>query len=151
MIIDGTTYAWVVSLHGHFAVLGLAVLLHPVITLRRRNSISRNMLLTADLGALLLLMPYLLGWALYPTYRRLVKPWLWIESPGAVLRFESKEHLAAMAVSLAVAGALTLRLAGRRPAGREAAWILLLCAWTLGLITALLGIYVRGVAQPGFE
>jgi zinc transporter ZupT len=148
--LNGELYTWLVAIHAHLAVLGLAVLLHPVISLRRRNSISRNMLLTADLGALLLLLPYLMGWAIYPSYRRLVKPWLWIEAPGAVLRFESKEHLAAMAVALAVAGALTLRLAGRRPAGREAAWILLLCGWALGFITALLGIYVRGVAQPGF-
>lgn len=147
---SGQVYSWLVSLHGHLAVLGLAVLLHPVITLRRRNSVSKNVMLTADLGALLLLAPFAMGWAIYPTYRKTVKPLLWMEAPGAVLRFESKEHLAALAVALAVAGALTLRLGGRRPAGREAAWILLLCAWTLGVITALLGIYVRGQAQPGF-
>lgn len=147
---SGESYAWLVSIHGHLAVLGLAVLLHPVITLRRRNSVSKYVLLTADLGVLLLLMPTVLGWSIYPIYRRAIKPWLWLEAPGAVLRFESKEHLAAMAVALAMAGALTLRLAGRRPAGREAAWMLLLCGWTLGAITALLGIYVRGIAQPGF-
>ena len=42
-----------------------------------------------------------IGWAIYPVYRARVKPALWLEAPGAVLRFETKEHLAAMAVALA--------------------------------------------------
>ena len=82
---SGSTYAWIVSLHGHTALLGLALLMHPVITLRRRNGISKWVMFTADLGALLLLLPYLVGWLIYPTYRRFVKPVMWMEAPGAVL------------------------------------------------------------------
>ena len=79
-----------------------------------------------------------------------MKPALWLQSQGAVLRFESKEHLAAMAVGLAIGGALTLRLAGRHPAGREAAWMQLLCGWALAVVTAILGVYVAGAAHPAW-
>jgi hypothetical protein len=143
-------YAWLVELHGHVAVLGLAVLLHPVITLRRRGKATPYVMLTAELGALLLAAPAALGWALYPAYRARVKPPLWLGDPQAVLRFESKEHLAAMAVVLAVAGAITLRAAGRRPVGREAAWSLLAVGWTLGVLAAALGVFVTGAAHPGW-
>ncbi len=143
-------FAWLERLHGHVAMLGLAVLLHPIVTLRRRRGLTPWMVRTADLGALLLAAPFALGWALYPTYRASVKPALWLESQGAVLRFESKEHLAAMAMGLAVGGALTLRVSGRHPAGREAAWMLLLCGWALALVTAGLGLYVSGVAHPAW-
>jgi hypothetical protein len=143
-------YAWLVEVHGHVAVLGLAVLLHPVITIRRRHRVTARMLLSAELGALLLAAPAALGWAIYPTYRASVKPPTWLGHPAAVLRFETKEHLAAMAVVLAVCGAITLRAAGRRPVGREAAWSLLATGWTLGVIAAALGVFVTGVAHPGW-
>ena len=67
-----------------------------------------------------------------------------------VLRFETKEHLAAIALGLVIAGTLTLRVSGRRPAGKEAAWSLLLCGWFLALTTALLGVFVHGRAHPAF-
>lgn len=143
-------YTWLVSLHAFLSALGLAVLLHPVLTLRRRTGVSRAMLWSSDLGAALMAAPFVVGWVLYPTYRKSVKPALWLGHPDVVLRFETKEHLAAMAVALAVAGAVTLRVAGRKEVGREAAWSLLLCGWSLGIITALFGWYVHGRAHPGF-
>jgi hypothetical protein len=146
----GASFAWLVSLHEALAVLGLAVLVHPLVTLRLRSAVSRNTLLTADLAAMLLGSSFALGWAIYPTYRRLVKPALFLAHPDAVLRFETKEHLAAMAVALVVAGALTLRAAGGRAAGKEAAWSLLLCGGFLAVTTALLGVFVHGRAHPAF-
>jgi hypothetical protein len=143
-------YAWLVHLHAHVATLGLAVLLHPVITLRTRGKVTPGAQLSADLGALLLVPAALAGFVAYGTYRQRVKPVLWLLHPGTVLRFETKEHLAALAVALAVAGALTLRVAGRGPAGRETAWSLLASAWLLGALTALLGVFVSGHAQPGW-
>ncbi len=143
-------YAWLARLHGHAATLGLAVLLHPVLTLRIRGKVTPGAQLSADLAALLLLLPGLLGAAIYGAYRLRVKPALWLVEPGAVLRFETKEHLAVMAIGLAVGGALALRVAGRSPGGRETAWSLLASAWALGLVSALLGIYVGGRAQPGW-
>lgn len=143
-------YAWVARMHGILAVLGLAALLHPVVLLRTRANLVPHARLTAELGAGLLLAAFAIGWWNYGAYRANVKAPLWLVHPEAVLRFETKEHLAAMAVALAVGGALVLRVSGRQPVGREAAWILLLCGWTLGVVTALLGVYVGGMAHPGW-
>ncbi len=143
-------FGFFARVHGQLATLGLAVLLHPVVTLRFRRRATPWTRLTADLGALLLLVPSALGWMMYGTYRARVKPSLWLGHPSAVLRFETKEHLAAMSLALAIGGALTLRLAHRSPAGRDAAWIQLLLAFALGSLSALLGIYVGGTAQPGW-
>jgi len=143
-------YGWLERLHGHLAVLGLAVLLHPVITLRRRVGLPPWTRRTAELGAVMLAVPFALGWWLYPTYRHRVKTTLWTEHHPALWAFESKEHLAALCVALAVSGALVLRLAGEDPGGRGTAWALLVAAWCCGLATAGLGIYVAGVAQPGW-
>lgn len=149
-MIHPSPYAWLVTVHGLVAALGLAVLLHPIVTLRLRKAVSRNTLLTAELAALLLAAPFTMGLFVYPTYRQLVKPALFLSNPGAVLRFETKEHLAVMTVALVIAGAETLRFAGRRPAGKEAAWSLLACGWVLGLLTAVLGVAVHGWAHPGY-
>lgn len=140
-------FALLERVHGHLALLGLAVLLHPVITLRTRRSVTWRMQLTADLAALLLAAPFALGWALYPTYRAQVKPALFHAVPAAALRFESKEHLAAMAVPLVLSGALVLRAAGRTPEGRRAAWALFAAAWVLGVGAGLLGLDVASTAQ----
>lgn len=140
-------YTLLAVVHGHLAVLGLAALLHPVVTLRRSATVTTAMLWSAELGAALLAAPFALGLALGPHWRHDVKPPLWLEAPGAVLRFDAKEHLAAMAVTLAIAGAFTLRVAGRKEVGREAAWSLLSCALTLGTIAALFGLYVSALTM----
>jgi hypothetical protein len=147
---SSSAYSWLVALHGHLSVLGLAVLMHPIVTLRSRSGVGKNTMLTAELAAILLSTPFFLGWVVYPTYRARVKPMLFLSHPDIVLRFETKEHLGAMAVALVVAGAVTLRAAGRRPVGREAAWSLLLVGWVLALLTAALGVLVHGLAHPGF-
>lgn len=137
-------------IHGHVAVLGLAVLLHPVITLRRRGVVTPGAQLSADLGAILLVAPFALGWAIYGTYRGTVKRTLYLAHDAALWRFETKEHLAVFATALAIAGALTLRWAGRDPDGRRLAWTLLLCAWLCGVATAGIGIYVAAVGSPAW-
>lgn len=143
-------FGWLARLHGHAATLGLAVLLHPVVTLRTRGKVTPSAQLSADLAVILLTVPSLLGALVYGTYRQRVKPALWLVEPATVLRFETKEHLAAMTVALAIAGAFTLRIAGRSQGGRETGWSLLASAWLLGALTALLGLYVAGRAQPGW-
>lgn len=143
-------YGLLVRLHGHLAVLGLALLLHPVITLSRRKALTKWTRWTAYLAAGLVALPFALGWLAYPTYREQVKPGLFQREHPALLLFESKEHLAALAVALAVSGALVLRAAGSERTGRRAAWSLLLAAWLCGTITTGLGIYVSAVAQPGW-
>lgn len=143
-------YALWASIHGHLGALGLAVLAHPLVTLRRRPGLAPWTLRTAWIAALLVAAPYALGWWLYPTYRAHVKRGLWDAGEPAVWRFESKEHLAAVCVALVVSGTLVLTTAGRSAEGRRTAWWLLLCGWVAGAITAGLGVYVRSVAQPGW-
>lgn len=143
-------YALVTSAHGLVAVLALALVLHPVITLRRRPGLSWGTRFTAELSAGLLTAVFAVGWWTYPTYRARVKPGLIEAKHPAWLWFEGKEHLAAMAVALVVAGALTLRVAGRRDDARRAAWALLLAGWCCGAGAAILGVMTRAVAQPGW-
>jgi hypothetical protein len=136
--------------HGHAALLGLALLLHPVVTLRTRRHLAAWTVRSAELAAGLLSSAFALGWWLYPTYRAEVKPALVAGSNAVALRFESKEHLAFCAAALALAGAVALRRAGGLPEGRRAAWALLLGAWLCGATAAGLGIFVASVAQPGW-
>lgn len=147
---NGALYSLLERVHGLAAALGLAVLLHPVITLRARRKPSRGAVLSADLGALLLLLPSGLGAWLYPVYRARVKPDLVEEAPRIAALFETKEHLALMAVALAVSGALSLRAAGRTEEGRRTARTLLALAWATGVATAALGTVVASIAQPGW-
>lgn len=141
------SYALAERLHGHLALLGLAVLLHPVITLRVRRGVSKRMQLSADLGALLLVLPYIGGLLLYPAYRANVKKVLLLDQPAVAAGFESKEHLAAMAVALAIGGALTLRASGT-DAGRRTARALLFAGWVCGFAAAILGLWVASSAHP---
>ena len=146
----GAAFALLERLHGHLAVLGLAVLVHPLLTLRGRAGLSRRTLLSADLAALLLLLPYVSGWLLYPSYRARVKPGLLRQDLSLALRFETKEHLAFMTLALALGGVLALHAAGRSPEGRAAAWWLLLLALGCGLCTAGLGLLVSAGASPAW-
>jgi len=139
-------YMWLERVHGILAVLGLAVLLHPVVSLRHAKLRSRWTQWTADLGAGLLLAPFVIGWQIYPSYRQHIKPRLWLEQHDTALRFESKEHLALLATTLAVSGALALRASQGDRGLIRLAHALLVTAWGCGLVTALLGIHVSSMA-----
>ncbi len=143
-------FSLLAAVHGHLATLGLAVLLHPVITLGRRPPVSRGTLWSADLALLLLVAPFTLALWLYPTYRGEIKPSLWVESRSIALLFETKEHLGFFAVVLAAAGWLSLRGARQTLEGRRVARSLFLLAWLCGVATAGLGMVVRSIAQPGW-
>gem|GEM_PF-1361261 len=122
--------------HGHLAVLALAALLHPVVTLGRRKRVTRGTRWAVGAGAGLLLVAYAGGWWLYPEYRELVKPDLPVE---VSLLFERKEHLAWMALALAAGGVGVLF-------GRPEAWrtgrALLVAGWCCGAVAAVLGVVV---------
>ena len=145
-----TLFALFERIHGHLAVLALALLLHPVLTLRRRPLLARWTVLTAEIGAAMLTAAFALGWWLYPTYRVQVKPSLLAGAHSVAMAFETKEHLAFCAVALAVGGAVALRTSGASPAGRRAAWHLLVAAWLCGAVTGVLGVFVASIAQPGW-
>ena len=48
-------------------------------------------------------------------------------------------------MALAIAGTLTLRLAGKDPGGRRTALALLLSAWCCGVVTGVIGRWVSAV------
>lgn len=143
-------YGLLARVHGHAGWLGLAVLLHPVITLGRAKGVSWRMQLSADLGAALLALPFALGLFVYPTYRSGVKPGLLLHEPAVAAAFETKEHLAVFSLALALAGAGVLRGAGGHAAGRRAARHLFAWAWACGISVGLLGVWVGAHAHPGW-
>ncbi|MCO4744943.1 MAG: hypothetical protein KC912_09145 [Proteobacteria bacterium] len=143
-------YALLERLHGHLGWLGLAVLLHPVITLGKGRGVSRRMQLSADLAALLMAAPFALGAVIYPTYRSGVKPELVAQAPAVAAVFETKEHLAVFAVALAISGALVLRGAGKSAAGRRAARSMLAGAFVCAVMTGLAGLWVASHAHPAW-
>lgn len=143
-------FALAERLHGHLGWLGLAVLLHPIITLRKRRGFSRGTRLTVALAAVLMFLPYAVGWSIYPTYRSQVKPLLLRESVPWVLAFETKEHLAFLALALTLGGAGALLVDGRREVTRRAAWSLLVLGWLCGAVTGILGVMIAARAHPGW-
>lgn len=136
--------------HGHLGWLGLAVLLHPVLTLGRRGAVTRGMRWSAGLAAALIAAPYALGWAIYPTYRAHIKPGLVRETVSVALAFETKEHLALFTLALTLSGVAALWAGGRSPEGRRAARVLLTAAWLCGVAVGALGIFVASVAHPAW-
>lgn len=133
-------------LHGHLAVLGLAVLAHPILSLGRPG-LSRGTRISAAVAAALLSASFASGLWIYPPYRSLVKPELLREALPLALRFESKEHLAVICLALTLGGAGVLFAAGREASGRRAARVLFLFAFLVGLLTAALGVFVAAGGQ----
>lgn len=136
--------------HGHVALLGLALLLHPVFGLRRATRVSPRVWLSARLATGALVLMNAGGWLIYPAYREQVRRFLYLEARWLGLSFEVKEHLAFYALCLGIAG---LAVAwGARGAGGEsggglepAFWVravrrLYLAAFALALVSALIGL-----------
>lgn len=138
------------AVHGHLAWLALVLLIHPLVSLKRRTGLPWGTRISAYLAASLLSVPFGLGLFLYPTYRASVKPGLWERSPQTVFRFESKEHLAFFAVVLATSGALVLHRSGGVASGRRLAWWLLASALGCGVVAGSLGVAVRVGAHAPF-
>ena len=129
------TYGLFERIHGHLGILGLALLLHPVLTLPASRTWTRR---TAWFAALALVVPFGLGWWLYPEYRADEKPHLPVLLRDA---FEVKEHLAALAVGLVIPGAIAAR---GGEAARRIARHLLGAAWLCALAAGLLGVWIAG-------
>jgi hypothetical protein len=136
------------KIHGHVALLGLALLLHPVASLRGGRPISTGVRVTGISAALVLLLCNALGWLIYPQYRMLVRPRLYRVDPLLYELFEIKEHLAWFALVTAIGGGflLLLRMAKeelellRRPVR-----LLFALASLLVVAVAVLGLYLSSV------
>ena len=145
-------YSLIVTLHGHVAWLGIALLAHPTLAILRGRDGS-GVRLTAWLGALLVAVPYAVGFWIYPTYRVEVKPALLDDAHAIAMAFEVKEHLAWMCAACAVTGAGALlvssRGAGGAP-GRQVAAALLGMGFLAGVATGALGVVVASITRPGW-
>ncbi|MCB9526060.1 MAG: hypothetical protein H6702_22175 [Myxococcales bacterium] len=96
------------TIHGHLALLGLALCLHPVLGLRRRKRPSRGVLWSGALATATTVAVSALGWFIYPAYRQHLRRPLYAADVRLGLAFEIKEHLAFFALLLAVAGGALL-------------------------------------------
>ncbi|MED5370960.1 MAG: hypothetical protein VX899_08115 [Myxococcota bacterium] len=130
--------------HGHAALLGLALLLHPVFSLRAGRLASRGTRIAAGLSAALIALPSALGWWLYPTYRREIKPGLRQDMPALMWAFESKEHLAFGCLCLTLGGAALLLARPRHAPSLRLARHLLAAAFVCGGIAGGIGFFVAG-------
>lgn len=130
-------YAVLMPVHGLLSALALAALAHPIVLLRKAEAAARARRVAAY-ATLLLAALNGIGWAMYPSYRQSVKPRLRLEEPLAALTFETKEHLAWMALVLAVAGTAVLQV---RQDPRLARVVLAL-ALGCGLVAAAIGVQV---------
>lgn len=126
-------------LHGMIAALGLAILLHPILTLRKpRKHLSRGNRWSLWLAIVLISVQYAIGLWLYPSYRSDIKPTLIAESIELALLFESKEHLAFLCLCCVWGGGLAVLKEG----GQRAGWALLVGGFALGVMVSAFGVLV---------
>lgn len=137
------------SVHGHVAILAVALLLHPVILLWRGQPLSRGARWAVGLAGAVLASAFGLGVSIYGPYRELVKRRLFDASESAGWLFETKEHLAYVALALGLGATLLAFVAPRdAPHLRRAAARVYLAAFVAAAITGALGTWTA--ANAGF-
>jgi hypothetical protein len=134
------------AIHGHLGVLAAAALVHPAILLRKGKPLTRANRWSLGLAAGFTLAAFSSGLWLYGPYRDLVRRPLFAESVPAGFAFETKEHLALFALSLAAGAALAALSAPRNaPAIRRAAALFFALASLITVMAAALGTFVQAV------
>ncbi len=86
------------AIHGHVGVLAMVALFHPALMLWSGKPLSRNGRLALLASLALVVLTFALGLTIYPAYREEVKPELFATNVRAGLSFETKEHLAWIAL-----------------------------------------------------
>lgn len=134
------------AVHGHFAVLAAAALLHPAILLRQGQPMSRRTRWAVALTAIAAVLAFGSGSFLYPAYIARVRVPLFLRDARAGMMFETKEHLAFAIVALSSGAAVCAWLAPAeaRELRRAAAAVFAMSA-ALCLAVVALGTYVAGV------
>ena len=134
------------TIHGHFAVLAAAALLHPAILMRKGKALSFRGRLSVILTTAMVAGAFITGLVIYGDYRTGVRTGLFHQSVTAGLLFETKEHIAygVLATSL---GACACALLAPRKADklRRTAALFYGIAAALCLLTVGLGSYVAAV------
>jgi hypothetical protein len=134
------------SLHGYAGVLGVAALIHPALALRKGRLQTRRAKVSLVAATLLGVLAFGSGIAIYGAYREQVKRQLFTINMRAGLLFETKEHLAVLALSFALGACLAALLAPRTANDvRRAAALLYALAALTAAVAAGLGTYVTTV------
>jgi hypothetical protein len=135
------------SLHGHAGIVAVALLLHPAVSMWRGVPLSRGARWATALALAAISIAFTSGLVVYQPYRAQVKRSLFTRSPAAGWLFETKEHLAYVALALAF-GATILALTARpvSPAPRRAAARMYAAAAIAAFASAAIGTWVSAIA-----
>lgn len=141
------------KIHGHVALLGIALCYHPWFALKNARRPSWAARLSAYLATGTLSASIVMGWIIYPEYRRSVRQTLYLTSRVLGKAFEVKEHIGTFALFLLLAGAVLTWLSNR-PGGAQFTQTIrrvYLVAAILATISALVGIYLASVYSFPYE
>lgn len=134
------------AIHGHVGVLAMVALFHPALLLWSGKPLSRNAKLALVASLALVTLAFGLGLAIYPAYREEVKPELFRTSVRAGLSFETKEHLAWIALVGSLGAGITGLVAPPRAAqARRLAARVFLGAAIACTLAACLGTWIASV------
>jgi hypothetical protein len=134
-------------MHGHIALLAVALCYHPWVALRRARLPSRAARLSAYLATGLLTATLFLGFEVYPEYRIEVRRTLYATWRPLGLAFEFKEHVGSFAVALTWAGAVVTVMSARARLPELTPVIARLygVAAVLATLSAVVGVYLATV------
>jgi hypothetical protein len=134
------------AIHGHVGVLAMIALFHPALLLWSGKPLSRNGKLALVASLALVSLAFALGLTIYGAYREEVKPELFIASERAGLLFETKEHLAWIALIGALGAGVTGLVAPPRAVqARRVAARVFLGAAIACTVAACLGTWIASV------
>ena len=132
------------KIHGHLALLAVALAFHPPLAMGRARRPSRRTRLAGYLATMSCLAVSALGWAIYPAYRQEIRRQLYLTSVRLGQLFEIKEHLAWYALALSLAGGALMWTSARAPEAALAPAIkrTYLLSAILATVSAALGVYL---------
>jgi hypothetical protein len=134
------------AIHGHVGILAMAALFHPALILWSGKPLSRNGKYALAASLTLVTLAFVLGLYIYPAYREQVKPELFATDVRAGLLFETKEHLAWIALVGALGAGITGLVAPPKAAAtRRLAARVFLGAAIACTLAACLGTWIASV------
>ncbi|MFN3199168.1 MAG: hypothetical protein ACE366_12275 [Bradymonadia bacterium] len=139
------------KIHGHLALLGIALALHPPLALRRAKRPSPRTRLAGYLATLTCLGTNIMGWVIYPAYRQELRRQLYLADLQMGQMFEIKEHLAWYALALSLAGGVMMVACARQSSLRLVPQLRLVYGLSalMAMVSAALGIYLA--TMKGFD
>lgn len=147
-----STLLFLQGMHGHVAILGVALAFHPVFALRRARRPARRTRVAGYLATAFIAATNVAGWVIYPAYRHEIKRQLYAANTWWGRLFEIKEHLGWYVLALALAGGVLMSLSNG-PQGdilRRPIRVLYTAAGVLGLVVGGIGTYLASIKGFGY-